>query len=637
MTNSISTTPESISIANKKSKRNPTMSSNAQAATDAGTSGSSVPMDTTDAEVLDDPNMDEDEDDIDVDVDEDEDEDESDEDEEDSDDEEEEDYDHAGHKSEGNDAYRLKDYRTAIAHYTLAIEAASAQLEATAARTPPPSLAATKELQQTLASYYTNRAAGFSMLLQYPEAVRDCDAALAADPAWGKAHVRKAKAYTALGKIDEAIKSYSLGMVRDPNDASLVKEKDDLVKLKRRYDLAEGLLTKLRGSGSANGACPSVSSMKRDARQALAQIDVVIATCPNWNAALLLKIEALVHLSRSSEAYALTTTLVRRTSGAGGSGGEGTSPLDESQSSRLLVLRAKCLFDMGNLDDAAKHLRQILGGDPDNKTAMAFLKVLRSLGKKKTEADGKFRSKQFEEATASYTEALELCPTDSGREYRAKLYFNRASANANLRKHEQVVSDCASAIALDDEYSKAYMRRAASNLVIGGKPECESAIRDYEKASELAKSDEAGQDIEHKLQSARVQLKRASRKDFYKIIGVPRDATDAELKKAYRKLALKWHPDRHGKSSEAEKAQAEEKFREVNLAYEVLSDSVKKQRYDDGVEEQDLDNPHATAPGHGHGHHGFGGGMGGIDPNVMFEMFCQQQGGGRGGGGFNFG
>ena len=75
-----------------------------------------------------------------------------------------------------------------------------------------------------------------------------------------------------------------------------------------------------------------------------------------------------------------------------------------------------------------------------------------------------------------------------------------------------------------------------------------------------------------------------------------------------RKLALKWHPDRHASSSEEEKKKAEAVFRDVNLAYEVLSDPAKKQRYDDGVEEQDLDNPHAQ-PG---GMHSHGGGMGGI-------------------------
>lgn len=474
------------------------------------------------------------------------------------------------------------------------------------------------------------------MLLQYAEAIRDCDAALEADPSssWGKAHVRKAKAYTALGRIDDAIKSYSLGMVRDPNNASLVKEKEELVKMKRRYELAEGLMAKQRGDGKE---VESEAARKRDARQALAQIELVLAACPNWNAATLLKIEALVHLNRCMEAYPTTTSLMRRTGGDGG----GAAPLTERESHRLLLLRAKCLFDTGNLDDASKHLRQIITSNPDDKIASSFLKTLRTLGKKKAEGDTHYKSRRFEEAVKSYTEALELCPPDAGS-YRAKLFFNRASANANLRNHEQVVKDCTSATRLDDGYSKAYLRRAASNLVIGGKAECEAAIRDYERALELAGGEEAARDIKRKLQGARVQLKRASRKDFYKVLGVKRDANEAEIKKSYRKLALKWHPDRHSNSTDVEKKKADDMFREVNFAYEVLSDPAKKRRYDDGVDEQDLDNPHATAGGGPGGmgmHHGHGG-MGGIDPNLIFQMFMQQQGGGGfggGGGGFRFG
>ena len=65
--------------------------------------------------------------------------------------------------------------------------------------------------------------------------------------------------------------------------------------------------------------------------------------------------------------------------------------------------------------------------------------------------------------------------------------------------------------------------------------------------------------------------------DYYEVLGVSRDATEEAIKKAYRKLALKWHPDQHqgdGKES------AEAKFKQVSEAYEVLSDPEKRQKYD---------------------------------------------------------
>ncbi|MCJ7804241.1 DnaJ domain-containing protein [Patescibacteria group bacterium] len=66
----------------------------------------------------------------------------------------------------------------------------------------------------------------------------------------------------------------------------------------------------------------------------------------------------------------------------------------------------------------------------------------------------------------------------------------------------------------------------------------------------------------------------STKRDYYDILGVSKNASQDELKKAYRKLALEWHPDRN------KSAQAAEKFKEVNEAYEVLSNPQKKQTYD---------------------------------------------------------
>ena len=63
--------------------------------------------------------------------------------------------------------------------------------------------------------------------------------------------------------------------------------------------------------------------------------------------------------------------------------------------------------------------------------------------------------------------------------------------------------------------------------------------------------------------------------DFYKVLGVAEDASDADIKKAYRKLARKYHPDQHPGDAEAER-----KFKEVAEAYDVLSDKKDREEYD---------------------------------------------------------
>lgn len=65
-----------------------------------------------------------------------------------------------------------------------------------------------------------------------------------------------------------------------------------------------------------------------------------------------------------------------------------------------------------------------------------------------------------------------------------------------------------------------------------------------------------------------------TKRDYYEILGVSKTASEAEVKAAYRKLALKYHPDRN------KAADAEQKFKEINEAYQVLSDHKKRQQYD---------------------------------------------------------
>ena len=117
--------------------------------------------------------------------------------------------------------------------------------------------------------------------------------------------------------------------------------------------------------------------------------------------------------------------------------------------------------------------------------------------------------------------------------------------------------------------------------------------------------------------------------DYYELLGVSRSANDQEIKSAYRKQALEWHPDRN-KSPEAA-----EKFKQINKAYEVLSDPNKKQMYDQvGHDAFERGGGNSAAGGGFGGRQGpftytysYGGGgnpfedLGGTDPFEIFEQF----------------
>ena len=112
----------------------------------------------------------------------------------------------------------------------------------------------------------------------------------------------------------------------------------------------------------------------------------------------------------------------------------------------------------------------------------------------------------------------------------------------------------------------------------------------------------------------------ATKRDYYEVLGVPRTATDDEIKKAYRKMAIKYHPDKNPGDKEAE-----EKFKEAAEAYDVLSDSEKRQKYDQFGHSMGAGNP-------------FGGGggyysTGGMNMEDIFSQFGDIFGDIFGGGG----
>ncbi len=115
-------------------------------------------------------------------------------------------------------------------------------------------------------------------------------------------------------------------------------------------------------------------------------------------------------------------------------------------------------------------------------------------------------------------------------------------------------------------------------------------------------------------------------KDLYEVLDLKKDSSESEIKAAYRKLALKWHPDKHKGDKDAET-----KFKEINIAYEILSDKKKRQQYDAFG---------AAGPGGGGGFPGGAGGVGGFDfsgfqngASGFADIFETFFGGGGGGGG----
>lgn len=130
--------------------------------------------------------------------------------------------------------------------------------------------------------------------------------------------------------------------------------------------------------------------------------------------------------------------------------------------------------------------------------------------------------------------------------------------------------------------------------------------------------------VQEALKAAQKARHEAANPDYYSLLGVPRDASEKQIKLAYRRLAQKFHPDKLKNATPEERRAAELKMGQINRAHDVLSDKGKRAQFDRGVDpENPQGNPFAGGHHPGHGGGGFGGGEG-VPFEFIFEAMRQQ-------------
>ena len=233
---------------------------------------------------------------------------------------------------------------------------------------------------------------------------------------------------------------------------------------------------------------------------------------------------------------------------------------NNSQDPEALVLRGRALYAQGDNDKALTHFRKALNCDPDYKDAVKWLRTVQKLDRMKEEGNTEYKAGRWQAAVDKYTAALEIDPTNKGTN--SKILQNRALCRTKLKDYDAAIGDCERAIRLDPSYTKA--RKTKANA-LGAAERWEDAVREWKSIQELDPEDRT---IAKEIRRAEMELKKSLRKDYYKILGVDKHADDAQIKKAYRKLAIVHHPDKNPNDE-----QAAERFKDIGEAYETLSDS----------------------------------------------------------------
>eukprot|EP00128_Syssomonas_multiformis_P013713 Colp12_sorted_trinity150504_noHs@28745 len=262
----------------------------------------------------------------------------------------------------------------------------------------------------------------------------------------------------------------------------------------------------------------------------------------------------------------------------------------------------------GNLEDCLKHVRECLKHDPDEPNCHPLYKKAKKLAKQLSTADERLARGEHERAIESLRAARATEPHVAI--YHQRIAHKLCSAYVKWGKGTEAVRECDEAVRLVPGSADVLCDRAEARLLV---EDFDGAVQDFSEANRI----HPDQRVQEGLQRAQRLQKQSKARNYYKILGVQRTATKKDIMKAYRKLAVEWHPDKF--QDEGEKKAAEKRFIDLAAAKEVLTDDEKRRQYDAGEDPLDPTSQQQQGFHHG-GFNPFHGGHGGHGGGFKFHF-----------------
>uniref|UniRef100_A0A1W7RHU9 DnaJ homolog subfamily C member 3 n=1 Tax=Agkistrodon contortrix contortrix TaxID=8713 RepID=A0A1W7RHU9_AGKCO len=250
---------------------------------------------------------------------------------------------------------------------------------------------------------------------------------------------------------------------------------------------------------------------------------------------------------------------------------------------------SKLYYNLGEHEESLTQVRECLKLDQDDKDCFSHYKQVKKLTKQLESAEEHIKAQRYADAIEKYKAAMKTEPN-------VEIYTIKAKGRichclSKSKRVAEAIDLCSEAHQLDPRNTFVLRDRAEAFIL---NEEFEKAIEDYQEAKEF---DAENEELKEGLERAQKLLKQSKKRNYYKILGIQRNANKQEIIKAYRKLAQQWHPDNF--QSEDEKKEAEKRFIDIAAAKEVLTDPEMRQKFDSGEDPLDPENQQG---GSGHQH-----------------------------------
>jgi DnaJ family protein C protein 3 len=245
----------------------------------------------------------------------------------------------------------------------------------------------------------------------------------------------------------------------------------------------------------------------------------------------------------------------------------------EPGNTEALLMRGWAYLYLGDEETGTRHFREVLRFDPEHSEAKAAHKKIKSIAQLRKKAQDAMAVRDSRGAEAAFAQAIAVDP--SMLELNHTMQRELCRLRLEIGKIADAIQSCDAALNKDSNLLDCSINKVSALMKLERWEEAANLAR------ALAQAHRGNGQVHQVYNEAEQALRISKRKDYYKVLQVDRHADADAIKRQYRNLARIYHPDKVT-GSEAHKAEAEVKFREVAEAYEILSDQEKRSRFDRG-------------------------------------------------------